>query len=176
MWATTLPLKIRIFTWQLALDRLPTRVVLAHQRGPSDGRCALCGAAESASHLFFSCLLARFGWSVIRQMLGCKWYPSSFPPFFGILSSFAGRARRLLWTLLVALWWSLWNVRNRHIFQAKVIRHPTDIICKCMLLMQQWNTSAKAQDREGKEQLVDRLRLVHVELTANDSPRTQRGS
>jgi hypothetical protein len=61
VWSTTgicglpsCPLKIRIFTWQLALNRLPTRDVLAHRRGPSDGRCALCGAIESASHLFFS--------------------------------------------------------------------------------------------------------------------------
>jgi hypothetical protein len=66
MWAAKLPLKIRIFTWQLTLNRLPTREVLAHRRGPSDGRCALCGAIESASHLFFNCYLAKFVWSVVR--------------------------------------------------------------------------------------------------------------
>jgi hypothetical protein len=173
MWAAKLPLKIRIFTWQLALNRLPTREALAHRRGPSDGRCALCGDTESASHLFFTCSLARFGWSVVRQMLGCRWSPSSFPQFFHILSTFAGRPRRFIWVLFAALCWSLWKVRNRHIFQAKVIRQPTDIIYPWIILLQQWLPAARPQDKAGLELLVERLRRVHAELTATDDARTQ---
>jgi hypothetical protein len=147
MRAVKLPLKIRIFTWQLVLNRLPTREALAHRRGPSDGRWALCGESESASHLFFSCSLAKFGWSVVRQMLGCRWSPSSFPQFFHILSTFAGRPRRCIWALFAALCWSLWNVRNRHIFQAKVIRQPTDIIYIWITLLQRWSPATRPRDK-----------------------------
>jgi hypothetical protein len=53
--------------------------------------------------------------------------------FFDILSSFTSRACRLLWSLFSALCWSLWHVRNRHIFQAKVLQHPADLLYKCSI-------------------------------------------
>ena len=53
IWDTRLPLKIKIFTWQLALDRLPTCKQLAQHLGTSNGNCALCGEPEDASHVFF---------------------------------------------------------------------------------------------------------------------------
>ena len=75
IWDARLPLKLKIFTWQLALDRLPTGIRLVDRHGPSSGRCVLCGEPEDASHVFFSCVLARLGWSVVRKLLGCSWAP-----------------------------------------------------------------------------------------------------
>jgi hypothetical protein len=37
MWVAKLPLKIRIFNWKLALNRLPTREALTHRRGHQMG-------------------------------------------------------------------------------------------------------------------------------------------
>jgi hypothetical protein len=90
VWAAKLPLKIRIFTWQLILDRLPSSLLVASRFGPATGRCALCDAPEDANHIFFSCSLARFMWSVVRQLLECRWAPTSFAQFFAIVSSFSG--------------------------------------------------------------------------------------
>jgi hypothetical protein len=78
IWAAKLPLKIRIFTWQLVLDRLPSSLLIASKFGPATGRCALCDLPEDANHIFFSCSLARFMWSVVRQLLECRWSPTSF--------------------------------------------------------------------------------------------------
>jgi hypothetical protein len=39
---------------------------------------------------FFTCLLAKFGWSIVRQLLGRSWCPTIFPQFFAIFSIFAG--------------------------------------------------------------------------------------
>jgi hypothetical protein len=64
-------------------------------------------------------------------------------------------------------------VRNRHIFQAKVIHHPTNIIYKWMILLQHWSLAAKTQDKAGMELLVEKLRLVYADLTTSDPPRTQ---
>jgi hypothetical protein len=66
IWATKLPLKIRIFTWQLVLDRLPSSQLIASRFGPNSGCCALCDTAEDANHIFFTCSQARFMWSVVR--------------------------------------------------------------------------------------------------------------
>ena len=71
LWEARLPLKIKIFTWQLVLDRLSTSMQLAKRSVRFDGACALYGDAEDASHIFFTCALAKLGWSVIRSLLGC---------------------------------------------------------------------------------------------------------
>jgi hypothetical protein len=78
LWKAAVPLKIKIFAWKLALDKLPSNIHIAIMHGPSDGTCALCGAPENAAHMFFSCSLATFAWSVLHQLLGCTWRPSNF--------------------------------------------------------------------------------------------------
>ncbi|XP_051229964.1 uncharacterized protein [Lolium perenne] len=42
VWAARIPLKIKIFSWQLALDKLPTAINIAARRGPGNGCCKLC--------------------------------------------------------------------------------------------------------------------------------------
>ena len=59
LWKARLPLKIKIFIWQLCLDKLPTSVNIAKRNGPSNGSCAVCGEPETANHVFFHCHLAR---------------------------------------------------------------------------------------------------------------------
>jgi hypothetical protein len=66
IWKAALPLKIKIFAWKMALDKL--RFAIRH--GPSNGACALCGTPVDATHIFFTCSLAVFAWSVLRQCLG----------------------------------------------------------------------------------------------------------
>nr|XP_051221592.1 uncharacterized protein LOC127339821 [Lolium perenne] len=91
VWAAKVPLKIRIFAWQLVLDRLPSSANILSRHGPGNDNCALCGERETADHIFFSCPLAVFTWSVLRHILQCSWCPASFPQFFAILVNFAGR-------------------------------------------------------------------------------------
>ncbi|KAK1604887.1 hypothetical protein QYE76_028560 [Lolium multiflorum] len=55
VWAARIPLKVRIFSWQLVLDRLPSSLNIAARHGPGNGRCSLCGVEEDASHIFFGC-------------------------------------------------------------------------------------------------------------------------
>jgi hypothetical protein len=119
VWEAKVPLKIKIFAWQLILDRLPSSQQIATRHGPASGNCALCGQVEDAGHIFFSCSLARFAWSAIRQILDCNWNPGNFPQFHAILSSLAGRARRLLWFLFLAQAWALWNIRNKLTIEKK---------------------------------------------------------
>jgi hypothetical protein len=64
IWKAKIPLKIRIFTWQMALDRLPSSLLIANRHCRATGLCALCGAPEDATHVF-SCSMAKFAWSVL---------------------------------------------------------------------------------------------------------------
>jgi hypothetical protein len=60
VWEASVPLKIKIFAWQLILDRLPLSQQIATRHGPTTGNCALCGAVEDAGRIFFNCSLAKF--------------------------------------------------------------------------------------------------------------------
>jgi hypothetical protein len=53
-WTAKVPLKIKIFAWQLILDRLPSSQQIATRHGPASGNCALCGQVEDVGHIFFS--------------------------------------------------------------------------------------------------------------------------
>jgi hypothetical protein len=57
LWAAKLPLKIKIFSWQLALGRLLSSKHITSRHGPASGRYALCNRPESVNHIFFSCSL-----------------------------------------------------------------------------------------------------------------------
>jgi hypothetical protein len=96
VWETKVPLKIKIFAWLLILDRLPSSQLVASRNGPAMGACALCGALEDSTHILFSCSMARFAPSALRNVLGCNWCPANFHQFHAILSSFSGRVRRIL--------------------------------------------------------------------------------
>lgn len=162
IWKAKVPLRIKIFSWQLSLDRLPSSQQIAIRHGPTTGNCSLCGAVEDVGHIFFSCSLAKFAWCAIRQILDCTWNPGNFPQFHAILSSLAGRARRLLWFLFLAQSWALWNIRNNLTIEKKVINLPANVILKTAIFLQLWTVKAKASDREGLRWLENKLRELYA--------------
>jgi hypothetical protein len=107
IWKACLPLKIKIFTWQLAINRLPSSEQINHRCGPTDGLCVMCGQVESANHIFFSCAFAAFMWSGVRAMLHVNWNPTSFAQFFRIISDHSPGHGRAVWILFAAQSWAL---------------------------------------------------------------------
>jgi hypothetical protein len=143
LWAARVPLKIKIFSWQIALDRLPSSLNVAAKRGPGNGRCALCNVEEDVTHIFFVCSPAKLAWSVLRQLLGCSWCPGNFAQFFAIVSSFSGRFKRMIWLLFIAQSWALWLLRNKLTIESRVMNHPADVIFKTMLFYAALATAVK---------------------------------
>jgi hypothetical protein len=64
IWTLPIPLKVKIFIWQLAKGRLPSAEQLFKRHGPSDGSCKLCAQVEDVSHIFFNCPLAKLAWGL----------------------------------------------------------------------------------------------------------------
>jgi hypothetical protein len=53
-----IPLKIKIFVWQLLWDRLPSGVEVAKRNGSGNGLYPLCPVPEDTLHIMFTCPVA----------------------------------------------------------------------------------------------------------------------
>ncbi|GKD38235.1 RNA-directed DNA polymerase, eukaryota [Tanacetum coccineum] len=67
-WVKVIPIKINVFAWRVRLDKLPTRLNLSLKGVEIFSiMCPLCNSVESASHLFFSCHVARLIWRKVLR-------------------------------------------------------------------------------------------------------------
>ena len=122
----------------MARNRLPSSEQIHIRHGPSNGLCVICGEVEDADHIFFNCVLAKFSWSVFREVLGVQWNPLTFSHFSAIIEGLGSPSKRLAWLLFCAMSWAMWTTRNKFTIEAKFPRHPADGIYKCLLFLQLW--------------------------------------
>ncbi|GKC75689.1 RNA-directed DNA polymerase, eukaryota [Tanacetum coccineum] len=123
-WVKNIPIKVNIFAWKLALDRLPTRANLVQMNVVTESQsCPLCDAIlEDTSHFFFNCSLAR---DVTRLL--CRWWNlgvqtfSSYAEWLVWFNSvrLASNLKVILEGVFYVTWWSLWNFRNQLLFASK---------------------------------------------------------
>lgn len=97
LWKARLPLKIKIFLWQMFRNHLPTADNVPKRNGPSDGSCVVCEMLEDANHALFQCALARFAWTTVREVFQQKWNPRSGANLLAVLQSQHGANVRVLW-------------------------------------------------------------------------------
>jgi hypothetical protein len=154
IWNCQLPLKIKIFTWQLLKGRLSSSDHIHAWGGSSDGNCVLSGKPENVDHIFLQCHLAEFLWSGVRMMFSVDWNPRSRQEWINILNSLSIKPRRLLWTFFAAQCWSLWTTRNKFTIEGKFPRQPADCIFKIILSLQLWRQIQKPKDRVLLDELV----------------------
>ncbi|XP_035840304.1 uncharacterized protein LOC118487510 [Helianthus annuus] len=121
VWNNWVPRKVNIFGWRLALDRLPTRVALAHRNiNMASIRCPLCGDKdESTSHLFAECFVSSVVWEMVSSWL-------KIPPIYAFTSedllrvhqNITGPAamKKMVQAIILTSCWSLWKQRNDTIF------------------------------------------------------------
>ena len=87
VWKSWAPSKVMVFSWQLLLDKSPTRFNLVRCGVPltNDGLgCVLCGMpSESSVHLFLSCPSVFPVWYQVSRWLGWE-----FVPPLGLVISF----------------------------------------------------------------------------------------
>jgi hypothetical protein len=144
IWESTTPSKVIAFSWQLLLDRIPTRNNL-EGRGivmvEEPWECVGCvGSVETSSHLFLLCPSALKVWREIFYWVGVD---MAFSPSLGALfEDFKASARNaklrrgyvLIWHVTL---WSIWKARNSAIF-ANGFFNPNGIIDDIKLLSWKW--------------------------------------
>ena len=126
VWKSWAPSKVVVFSWQLILDRIPTRLNLVRHGVPlPDGSlgCVFCdGPSESSVHLFLSCLSIVPVWYQVSRWLGWVFVPplglaQHFQAFVGL-----GWGKRVRLGLLLVWHAVVWTSRNDLNFDGGTLR------------------------------------------------------
>jgi hypothetical protein len=145
LWESPASSKVVMFSWQLFLNRIPTKdnlLVRGVLPQASGGRCVWCDhSLESANHLFLFCKVAHVVWYEIFKWIGLV---IVMPPNIMILfdcvreSAKSKKLRRgfcFIWHTVV---WSLWGARNNEIFN-NIKVDPWTIVEDIKVLSWKWS-------------------------------------
>jgi hypothetical protein len=130
IWKSGVPSKVCAFSWQLLLERVPTRDNL-QRRGVMNLENALCPLCleevETARHLFLDCRVAAGIWYNINRWFGvCTVVPPSVPMSYAMLVGCGSnwKRRKGLSVIWLAFVWVVWKARNDRVFNNLVVDVP----------------------------------------------------
>ncbi|GJR02100.1 RNA-directed DNA polymerase, eukaryota [Tanacetum coccineum] len=113
-WGKNIPCKVNIFMWRLLLDRIPHRLNLS-LRGMDIPAiyCFLCnGNVESATHIFFECIIASEMWKLVYRWCAIPFVQAlSFEAFKDWFSTWHApkEMKHRLYVISTSVLWWLWK-------------------------------------------------------------------
>jgi hypothetical protein len=150
IWKSGVPSKVSALSWQLLLDKLPTRENLRRRNilNSDESRCVFCDLlVESASHLFLHCSFTEEVWYALTRWLGVVLVlPPSVPLSYAMFVGCGSNKKRrkgfsIIWLAFI---WVLWKARNDRVFNNITVDAST-VVDLVQRLSWQWflNNTAK---------------------------------
>ncbi|XP_058766163.1 uncharacterized protein LOC131639708 [Vicia villosa] len=146
IWKTTIPTKIKTFSWRFFINRLPLKDILVN-RGVStldSMDCPFCSIfPESLDHLFYQCQVTKEVWNRIILWLGkvANLSQEDFKSFGMIQEKVKNtKTKEILNSIWIALIWCIWNMRNTIIFDSGIFSHE-EVISNIMFFSWRWVSS-----------------------------------
>ena len=144
VWKSRAPSKVVALSWQLLLDRMPSKLNLV-MRGvplPIGGLgCVFCNApSESSAHLFLLCPSIFPMWYQVSRWLGWEFVtPIDLVQQFLYFTGLGGGRRVRLGVLLVwhVVIWTIWTSRNDLIFSGGTLSEEP-VVDRVKLLAWRW--------------------------------------
>jgi hypothetical protein len=123
LWKTRVPLKIKIFLCQVIHDKIQSAEQLKKEwYGPIERK--LCGSHETTPHIFFECVMAKFCWCAVREVMNWHRSPICSEDVFCLCRGISNRLSKRVLLLFSSVAWSLWLIRNEFVFQDIVVPSP----------------------------------------------------
>jgi len=127
IWKSWAPSKCKIFMWIVAHKKCWTADRLTRKGLPHPVACPLCDQSdETLDHLLVSCVFSRQVWFIILQGFGLQdLAPQVGEPSFeegweNINTRVSGQVKKGLNSIVILGAWTLWNHRNRYVFDGAV--------------------------------------------------------
>ena len=125
VWKVWAPPKYKFFAWLIIQDRVWTADRLQRRGWPNCGLCPLCKqVTESAPHLLFQCRFSQRVWANVASWIGINnaiiagWrYEISVKEWWFKTILDRGPPRKALASMLMLVFWELWNERNVRVFK-----------------------------------------------------------
>ncbi|KAL3740589.1 hypothetical protein ACJRO7_021809 [Eucalyptus globulus] len=138
---------MRIFTWSICQNAIPTQENLYKRKVLPDPICSLCNThPETTEHLFLLCKWTKNIWTDPRINLMCK--PTHISRFDKWLKeSFDGNRHSPEKELVVTVLWFIWKACNNTIFRARLL-DPNNIVDLAQAHLQnfrRWQNKNEAQ-------------------------------
>ena len=166
IWKAKLPLKIKVFLWQLFQDAVLTRENLSKRRWLGNPVCSFCNEVETAGHLFFSCASVKVVWGVLGACLGTNSCPRNVWQSLVWFFKFLPNDKQFYSLLLAALVWAVWTIRNKITFDKYKMKSPEVLVYTMASFMGYWaglyEESEAARIRDGaKKLMLKAAEIVH---------------
>jgi hypothetical protein len=169
IWRAGLPLKIKIFLWQICNDKIQSAEQLKKKNWSGPLECKLCSEVESTKHFFFlNCALAKFSWSLFNDALEWGSLPETLDDIHCKLVEGSNRENGLFVFLFGCLAWSLWLIRNDLIFNNSVVTYPDMCIFRTISFMQRWSILHKEKAQLWIASVIHKLRHQLSLLNSED--------
>ena len=151
-------MKLKVFLWLVYNNKLQTSVELRKRNWKGNPLCGICGKLETADHIFFTCITARFTWACLKEALGWTRNPVCLQEFLDNWVPLGCKQYSLKIFLMTIVLWGLCTSRNKRVMKGKFTRTPSDIIFKINALLQRWQKLLRKDDRGALEVMVSQIR------------------
>lgn len=158
IWECKVPLKIKIFLWQISHGKLPAAATLKARGWKGNHRCVLCGEVEEIEHIFFSCPLSSFVWYCVKEALSWEGVPTSMDDLLENWPPNGNRSQKSLGLFIFAgLMWAIWRTRNKMAIEKIFPRKPIETLLYGLSFLQKWEILLKEEDKRSAEQTRETL-------------------
>jgi hypothetical protein len=158
VWKCNIPLKVKIFIWMAAHDRIQSGVQLKKKQWSGPEECAACDNLETTDHILFQCPLAVYLWSFLRVSLSWSASPTNCTDF---LMEFAedcrGAKRKVTLFICAGALWTIWKTRNDMVINKKIVSSPKVIIFKTLMLIKTWRPLLKTKLDPTAHEMINLL-------------------
>jgi len=142
IWKLKIPTKSTVFAWRLIRDRLPTKTNLRRRQVMvHDMLCPFCKNNEKgAAHLFFNCTKTLPLWWESMSWANLKTAMPQNPRhhFLQYGTEIADGVKSKRWKCWwIALTWTIWQHRNKVVFQNATF-HGSKVLEDALLLLWSW--------------------------------------
>lgn len=164
IWKAKIPLKIKIFLWQLSQDAVLTRQVMRKRKWPGNPTCSFCNEVETSQHLFFMCPVAKIVWRSVGVVLGTDRCPNNYWQFFTWCHAFLPAGEKFYTVGLAAACWAIWLARNRATFEKKLIKTPFEIVFSMCSFLLYWTGLQQGGDADKLRSGAEMIRASTMQL------------